>query len=112
MFLLAETINGETAISLQTLLTIFGLLGSSIVLSIVTIVTQGFAIKQLRVELEEVKTWRQIATKQLSDYEKEEHAEKVAKEAVREALKDTASRSGVMPRQPTEYSSVRPGHHR
>jgi uncharacterized membrane protein YjgN (DUF898 family) len=107
--LLAETINGETAISLQTLLTIFGLLGSSIVLSIVTIVTQGLALKQLRVELEAVKSWQLVATKQLSDYEKEEHAEKVAKEAVKEALRDTASRSGV---RPTEYIHVPRGGHR
>ncbi len=105
MFLLAETINGETTISLQTLFTLFGLLGGSIVLSIVSFVTLQLAVKQLRIELEDVKKWQREATAQLSEQAMERHAEKEAKKAVEAALAKDASRSGIRPTE--HYSSAR-----
>jgi hypothetical protein len=105
MLLLAETINGETTISLQTLFTLFSLLGGSIVLSITSFVTLHLAVKQLRIELDDVKTWRLEATRQLSDSAMERHAEKEAKKAVEAALAKDASRSGIRPTE--HYSTVR-----
>jgi len=85
--LLAETISGETSVSLALLLSLVGLLGGTGVAAIISRVTHGLAIKQMREDLRA----QASSLKEHADRIKDLENWRVAREAAELAIKEHAS---------------------
>ena len=82
LLLLGETISGDTGITLGALLGILGLAGGAAVAAIISRVTHGLAIQQLRVDLKEQSDGAKIAVARLHDLESWRTATKAAEDAL------------------------------